>query len=158
RTDGTQFPDYKPNRCCGTSYNRDAWVCADYTNFASNKTLTIDSSNPNSGVGITVSPTDLNGQNNGTTSFTRLYSTNTNVTLTAPSSGGGNTFQKWQRDGADWDTNLTTSLSMDVNHTMTAVFVTSSCTYSDGSLSNGTSVNDSITCAVSQAGWKYYSF
>ena len=48
------------------------------------KTLTVASSNPNSGVAITVSPNDRNGQGNGSTQFTRSYTSNTVVSLTAP--------------------------------------------------------------------------
>ncbi|OFZ27557.1 MAG: hypothetical protein A3D92_08015, partial [Bacteroidetes bacterium RIFCSPHIGHO2_02_FULL_44_7] len=88
------------------------------------RTLTISSSNPNSGVSITVSPNDNNGSNNGTTPFTRTYNDKTSITLTAPSTAGGNNFQKWQRDGVDYSTNTSTSVTMDADHTMTAVYVT----------------------------------
>ncbi len=87
-------------------------------------TLTVASSNPNSGVFITVSPNDNNGQGNGTTQFTRTYNNNTGVTLTAPSTAGGNSFQKWQRNGVDLTTTTTTTVTMDANYTMTAVYVT----------------------------------
>jgi len=87
------------------------------------RTLTV-ASNPSSGISITVSPNDNNGQGSGTTPVTRTYNNNTSVSLTAPSSASGNNFQKWQRDGSDWSTSLTTNVTMDANHTMTAVYVT----------------------------------
>ena len=87
-------------------------------------TLTVNSSNPNSGVNIAVSPNDNNGNGSGTTPFNRVYNNNTAVTLTAPATAGVNTFQKWQRDGVDVTTSPTTNVTMDADHTMTAVYMT----------------------------------
>ena len=86
--------------------------------------LTVASSNPASGVNITVSPNDVSGLGNGTTQFTRTYNPGATVTLTAPSTASGNNFQKWLRDGQDWSGSLSTSLAMGGSHTMTAVYVT----------------------------------
>jgi len=86
--------------------------------------LTISSSNPAGGVSIAVSPNDNNGQGNGVTQFTRVYNNGSVVTLTAASTVGGNNFQKWQRDGGDFSFNPITNITMDANHTMTAVYVT----------------------------------
>jgi hypothetical protein len=88
--------------------------------------LTVASSNPASGVTITVNPNDNSSQGNGTTQFTRTYNHNTEVSLTAPTTASGNNFQKWLKDGADFATNTVTNVSvtMDANHTMTAVYVT----------------------------------
>ena len=88
------------------------------------RTLTVASSNPNSGVSIAVSPNDNNGQGNGTTQFTRIYNHGTVVTLAAPSTAGGNNFQKWQRNGVDYSTNQTVTMTIDADYTMTAVYVT----------------------------------
>lgn len=87
--------------------------------------LTVASVNPGSGVFVTVSPTDINGSGSGTTQFTRTYNGNTAVTLTAPATAGGNSFVKWQRDGADYSTNASVNTTMDGYHTMTAVYDTS---------------------------------
>ena len=65
-------------------------------------TLTINSTNPATGVPITVSPNDNNGQANGNTQFTRSYTANTTVSLTALPTANGNVFQKWLKDG--WTT------------------------------------------------------
>lgn len=88
------------------------------------RTLTVASSNPASGVSVTVSPNDNSGQGSGVTQFTRVYNTNASVSLTAPSMAGGNNFQKWQRDGVDVTTSLLANLTLDADHTMTAVYVT----------------------------------
>ena len=87
------------------------------------RTLTVASSSPNAGVNITVSPNDNSGQGNGTTQFTRVYDVSSVVNLTAPATASGNSnFLKWQRDGVDFSTTLATSVTMDINHTMTAVY------------------------------------
>jgi hypothetical protein len=88
------------------------------------RTLTVASSNPASGVAITVSPNDNNGFGNGTTQFTRTYNNNTVVSLTAPATVSGKNFQKWQRNGVDFAVTQATNVTMDANHTMTAVYIT----------------------------------
>lgn len=93
-----------------------------YRAFRYTSTLTIASTNPSSGVSITVTPTDNNGQGSGVTQFTRTYNSLTGVTLTAPSTAGGNNFQKWQLDGVDFTTSLLANFVMDANHTMTALY------------------------------------
>jgi hypothetical protein len=90
------------------------------------RSLIVASSNPGNGVSITVSPNDNNGAGSAATQFTRSYNANTVVNLTAPATAGGNNFQKWMRDGVDWATTAATTVTMDLNHTMTAVYVTPS--------------------------------
>ena len=90
------------------------------------RTLTVASVNPSSGVTITVSPNDNNSEGSGTTQFTRTYDLNTNVTLTAPAVVGSNNFQKWLKDGADYSTDFSTSVTLEADHTMTAVYLTTS--------------------------------
>jgi uncharacterized repeat protein (TIGR03803 family) len=58
-------------------------------------TLTVNSSNPFNGAGITVSPADNTGLGSGTTGFSLNYNANTQVTLIAPTSAGGNAFSSW---------------------------------------------------------------
>jgi uncharacterized delta-60 repeat protein len=97
-----------------------------FTTTAPPRTLTIASSNPASGVSITVTQVDLNNQSSGTTQFTRTYINDQIVSLTAPSTASGNNFQKWLKDGADFANNTLRSLNvtMDADHTMTAVYLT----------------------------------
>jgi hypothetical protein len=85
-------------------------------------TLTVSSSNPGSGIAISVSPTDRQKKGNGTTQFTRSYQKDTDVTLTAPSSASGNVFQKWKKDSSDFSTNRTATVKMTANTVMTAVY------------------------------------
>ncbi|BBO16413.1 conserved hypothetical protein [Candidatus Brocadia pituitae] len=114
-------------------------------------TLTVASSNPNSGVPITVSPNDNNGLGNDATQFTRTYNNNTSVTLTAPLTAEGNSFQKWQRNGVDLTTSQTANVTMNANYTMMAVYTTFSTpipTPTPGATGNiAGQVTDSITGA-----------
>ena len=57
--------------------------------------LTVNSANPASGVAVSVSPGDIDGSTNGTTSFTRTYDAGTSVTVTALASSGSNSFSSW---------------------------------------------------------------
>ena len=57
--------------------------------------LAVYSTNPATGVAIAVSRADLNGQANGSASFTRLYSTGVPITLIAPPTAGTSTFSSW---------------------------------------------------------------
>ncbi len=86
--------------------------------------LTVASTNPTSGVSVTVSPNDVSGSGNGTTQFTRAYNRGTTVTLTAPATVNGNKFRMWQRDGQDWSGTVSTSVSMNFSTTLTAVYST----------------------------------
>ena len=85
--------------------------------------LSVSSANPSGGAAITVSPADNGSQGDGATPLTRTYNDRTVVALTAATVAGGNVFQKWQRDGVDWASTVSTTVSMDTNHTMTAVYV-----------------------------------
>ncbi len=87
-------------------------------------TLTVASTNPTSGVNITVSPNDRNGLGSGTTQFTRSYLKGTVVTLTAPATSTGGSFVKWQKGTADYATTATTTVTMSAAATMTAVYGT----------------------------------
>lgn len=110
--------------------------------------LTVTSSNPASGVTITVSPADRNGNGSSTTQFSRIYNHNTVVTLTAIPVVAGNNFQKWQRNGVDWATTQNTTVTMDAAYTMKAVYSTTPSDTTPPSLSitshsNGQTVSTS---------------
>jgi hypothetical protein len=87
-------------------------------------TLTVASSNPSSGVFIQMAGADINGASNGSTAFIRHPLTNSITMLTAPlRSAIGTTFQKWQRNGVDYENNLSTSFTNSANTTMTAIYL-----------------------------------
>ncbi|MGD7651632.1 MAG: Ig-like domain-containing protein, partial [Verrucomicrobiales bacterium] len=90
-------------------------------NAASTPILTVTSS-PAEGVSVTVSPADTNSDSDGTTGFTRIYNESEVVTLTAPATFGGKTFDKWKKDGANHSTSASTTVTMDADHTMNAVY------------------------------------
>lgn len=86
-------------------------------------TLQVRSSDPDSGVAIAVTPTDINGQSDGTTPFSRVYDGGTQVTLTAPATApNDNVFIKWVHNGVDLSTNRTINLTMDTDHNLVAVY------------------------------------
>ena len=91
---------------------------------ASTVTLTVNSSNPSGGISIQMAPADVNGKSNGNTPFTRTVTTNTITMLVAPiRSNPGTTFQKWQRNGTDYENNLSTTFTNNANTTMTAIYI-----------------------------------
>jgi hypothetical protein len=69
--------------------------------YLARRTLQVRSSNPNSGIAITVSVQDLNGNQNGTTSFDRVYKNGVTVALTAPAANGANPFKQWILNGVN---------------------------------------------------------
>jgi len=87
-------------------------------------TLTVNSSNPSSGLFVQMAGPDKNGASNGSTPFTRQVFTNTVTMLVAPlRSGPGTTFQKWQRNGVDYENNLSTTFTNNAATTMTAIYL-----------------------------------
>src|SRR5574341_179151 len=122
--------DFGVTQTTSVTMKANTTMTAVYVTPTANNTLTVASSNPGSGVGVTISPVDRNGQGNGTSHFTRSYSSGTAVTLTAPTTVGGNNFQKWQKNGVDAGTAQTTSVTMSANTTMTAVYATPGTTHS----------------------------
>jgi hypothetical protein len=87
------------------------------------------SSTPSTGVSITVSPADNNSNGNGETEFTRIYNTGTTVTLTAPAEHDGKNFSQWLID-EEPNENQTITITMNSNHTVRAVYDTTTYTLS----------------------------
>ncbi|MCP4215837.1 MAG: hypothetical protein GY765_14385 [bacterium] len=87
---------------------------------SNNYILTVQST-PEAGVGITVSPDDVNSTGNGNTNFTRSYADGTPVTLTAPTTFAGNAFSGWTLDGAS-SSNATLRIAMNGDHTAIAIY------------------------------------
>jgi Leucine-rich repeat (LRR) protein len=97
-----------------------------HQNECTSHTLYIKST-PATGVDVTVSPNDINGNGNGSTNFTRIYNPGTLVTLTAPAIHNDKSFLKWVVDGVD-NTSGTITVTMDSDHTAQAVYQASTYT------------------------------
>ncbi len=89
--------------------------------YVRERILSVRSTNPSSGVSITVSPSDYYGSGNGSTSFTRRYRHDTSVSLTAPATNGCNPFLRWVVSGTP-RTGRTISVTMDGNKTAVAEY------------------------------------
>ncbi|MFO1497494.1 MAG: DUF642 domain-containing protein [Verrucomicrobiota bacterium] len=109
------------------------------------RSLTVNSENPPSGVNVQLSPADVASQGNGTTSFSRNYTQGTVVNLTAPTTVGTSTFQKWQTNGVDYTTSAATNLTMNANYTVTAVYVTPTRSLSVQSINPASGVNITVS-------------
>jgi len=87
---------------------------------ASMFTLTINTTNPGTGVPISVSPNDINGNGNGLTPIERTYDAGTTVTITAPATSGTNKFGSW--DGCTLAITETCTVNMSADTTVNAVY------------------------------------
>ncbi|HYW69679.1 MAG TPA: hypothetical protein VE961_01515, partial [Pyrinomonadaceae bacterium] len=81
--------------------------------------LTVQSGNPDSGVTITADA-DESGKTSGASPFTLNYRHFYNINITAPATANGNNFSEWQRDGASFSNNRSTTILMDGDHTLKA--------------------------------------
>jgi hypothetical protein len=105
--------------------------------------LQVNSVNPSSGVAITVSPNDINGNGNGSTAFTRFYISSDTVTLVAPSTASSNAFAQWVGcDTLSGTGNRTCTVSMSNAKSVSAE-------YSTGATSNVLSVTATVAVSVS---------
>jgi len=89
------------------------------------RTLQVRSNNPSSGIPIAVSVQDINGSQNGTTSFDRFYKHGTSLRLTAPAMNGVHPFKQWVLNGVNQSlARVTLDLDMNGTQTATAVYYT----------------------------------
>lgn len=88
--------------------------------------LTVNSVSPSSGVAIQVSPADVSGAGNGSTSFVRTYNSGVVVTLTAPATSGINNFVSWSgcasSSGMTCTVTMTAATSVTANYTVPATY------------------------------------
>jgi len=162
-----------------TNEARSVWFPVTFTPSASTTyTLTVNSSNPSSGMAITVSPADSDTKGNGTTPFSRTYSQNTPVTLTAPSTApGGASFSAWtgcndaDPSGTSCKVTMSTAKAVTahytqgtaINYTLTAnTSGNGTVSSSDGNINCGSicthdySVGASVTLnATPASGWSF---
>ena len=145
--------DFTTGRTATVSMDAAHTLTAVYRSAAT-VSLTVVSQNPSSGVNITVTPNDNAGLNNGATQFTRNFPEMTEVTLTAPETVNGSTFDRWLRNGNGLTFSRTATTFLDVNVTMTAVYIGGSVTEVQLSAANYT-VNEadgSVTVTVNRSG------
>jgi hypothetical protein len=119
------------------------------------RTLTIESFNPASGVAVTIDVTDVNGQRDGTTPFTRAYGSGTVVQVTAPDLGPDQPFRRWQR-GNTFNPNRTASLTVNADETLVAQYWTRFAgqivTYGSGCPGTGGQVPDHRVTGTPETG------
>jgi hypothetical protein len=113
-----------PASTCNVTMSADRTVTAIFV--PQTNTLTVVSSNPDSGVSIAVAPNDNNGQSNGSTQFTRAYNNATPVTLVAPQfTADGNSFSSWIGcDSTSGSPATTCNVTMSADTVVTARYVT----------------------------------
>lgn len=86
-------------------------------------TLTVNSTNPTSGVNITASPKDANNSTGGNSPVSLVYPAGTNVVLTAPAASGSNSFNAWSGCNSTSGTPATTcNITVNSNVTVTAAY------------------------------------
>ncbi|HLK16576.1 MAG TPA: hypothetical protein VKT78_17350 [Fimbriimonadaceae bacterium] len=117
---------------------------------ASAQTNTLNvSSTPITGIPITVAPNDINGNGNGVTNFSRVYSTAITiptVTVTAPAAFNGEVFQVWTINGIPQQPGITTiNVAMANTENVQAVYTTPTVTLNVASqgTSNAVLITDS---------------
>ncbi len=86
------------------------------------RSLVVESS-PSIGAAVSVSPADSNGATDGTTAFTRTFPNAAVVTLKAENAVGRYRFQRWMKDGVAFENSLTAKVTMNADHTLTALYV-----------------------------------
>lgn len=98
--------------------DRESFVAKFVYSYSYNLTV---QSTPYTGVPVTVTPDDNNGNGDGGTTFTRSYQPGTEVTLTAPENFRKLNFYKWIIDGTD-HYKRTAQVTMNTNRTVKVVY------------------------------------
>ncbi|MBM3712836.1 MAG: CHAP domain-containing protein [Actinobacteria bacterium] len=113
---------YSNQRSISITVNGDTEYTAVYNSYVTHHKLNVRSSNPNSGVEILVYPNDVNGNSNGLTEFSRIYSHNTTINLIAPLTTAGKYFTKWLKSGLIHSVNPNINFSLSEDYYLTAVY------------------------------------
>jgi hypothetical protein len=122
--------EYAFGNRCWAKMDKNVKVTASYMN--SPYTLTVETTNPPSGVVVRVSPADLLGEGTGTTPFNRKY-VGTDVHLTAPPTVGGTLFFSGWGDSCDYGSGTECYRSMWSSGTVSATYdVAPAVTIADG--------------------------
>ena len=104
---------------CTVSMTQSRTVSALFTRIT--HTLTVNSSNPNSGVFTTISPNDNIGQGSGLTQLVRVYNENDGVAITAPATVGDNSFSNW--NGCNSTNGTTCNIFMSRDKAITVSYI-----------------------------------
>jgi parallel beta-helix repeat protein len=105
---------------CNVTLTANRTVTANYAAPLQNFGLTVNSTNPASGVTVTASPADVNAKSSSTTGGTFSYPSGSTVTLTAPANSGSTIFQGWSGCLPAVANSLTCSVSIASAKTVTA--------------------------------------
>jgi hypothetical protein len=107
-----------------TDYNTVTGSVSVTANAAVAYTLTVNSVAPSSGILISpVSPADNNGASSGTTPFTRLYYSGTQVTLSAPLTDNSYSFVSWSGcTSTSGSSGINCNVTVSANTTVTATY------------------------------------
>jgi parallel beta-helix repeat protein len=109
---------------CNVTLTANRTIAANYVTPSQNFNLTVNSTNPASGVSITASPADVNAKSSSTTGGTFSYPSGSTVTLTAPANSGSTIFQGWSGCSPAVANSLTCSVAMTSAKTVTAKYFT----------------------------------
>lgn len=135
---------------CTVTMNADTTVTANYA-IAATHTLTVNSTNPSSGVTIAASPADNNQVSNGNTGFTLTYNTGSTVTLTAPSMASGHSFLSWTgcttTSGATCTANMSADTSVAAAYSST-ITPTLTVQPTPSNITTGQAVSVAVTVAA----------
>jgi hypothetical protein len=127
-SNGNTFLEWQKD---GVSYSKDLstqiLMDADHTlkavySTSATRSLSIKSSNPDNGVKISVSPSDVSGISSGNTGYLAKFNLGAQVRVSAPSTAGGNGFKRWMLDGYQWDVAASTTVTLDGDHELIAVY------------------------------------
>jgi len=130
---------------CNVTLNANSTVTANYT-VPTVYTLTVDSTNPSSGVAISAAPADNSNTTSGSTSFSLSYNQGTAVTLTAPSTAGGNNFTSWT--GCTTASSITCNVTLNANTTATANYAAPAPAVTYYVSGSGNDSNDGLTAST----------
>jgi hypothetical protein len=138
---------------CTFTLNANTTVTANYAVpvVPTTYVLTVNSTNPASGVTIGGAPADNNNTTSGVTSFTLTYNSGTSVTLTAPAKSGSNTFSSWT--GCTTASTETCTVTLNANTTVTANYAVPGATVSVDTGTNQLAINPNIygVCAAGES-------
>ena len=109
---------YTPDTAGSSIYNSASGTASETVSAAPTYLLTVNSTNPASGVTISVGNPLNNVLAQGTTSFTETFTAGGMVILTAPGAASGNNFSSWS--GCTTSSTVTCNVTMSADTTVTA--------------------------------------